>query len=70
MFENNPCKIPVELVHTDEDTRNGMLRININKRLMNNLSQLKWKEIIQLDNLYVTMISGLIMYENLHVLKW
>jgi len=37
---------------------------------MNNLSQLKWKEIIQLDNLYVTMISGLIMYENLHVLKW
>lgn len=70
MFENNPCKIPVELVHTDEGTRNGMLRININKRLMNNLSQLKWKEIIQLDNLYVTMISGLIMYENLHVLKW
>lgn len=70
MFENNPCQIPVELVHTDEDIRNGMLRINMNKWLMNNLSQLKWKEVIQLDNLNMRMISGLILYETLHILKW
>lgn len=37
---------------------------------MNNLSQLKWKEVIQLDNLNMRMISGLILYETLHILKW
>lgn len=37
---------------------------------MNNLSQLKWKEVIQLDNLNMRMISGLILYKNVHILKW
>lgn len=31
---------------------------------MNDVSQLKWKEVLQLNNLHMRIISGLIVYDN------